>query len=348
MKNPNGYGSVTRLTGKRRKPFWVRKTVGFNDKGHPIYETIGYCSTREEGNILLAEYNKNPWNIEQANITLQELFDLWKEKKAPKLTESNQKALIYTFKHVKKLSGMKYAEIRSYHMQDCIDTCGCGYSTQGAIKSFWGHMDKFALELDVIKKMYSDLLTSDSIPETSRERFSDDEIKKVWKMWEDFKAGKEFPEEIHAENSDIVLILLYSGFRISELFEMKTENVDLDQQTFKGGMKTAAGKNRIVPIHSAILPMVKDRVQQGSDLFLSIPKHTFRRRTWLPLMKYLGMDHTPHECRHTFESVLDSKGANRRCIDLMMGHSSKDVGNRVYNHKTLEELKEAIELFKVN
>ena len=112
MKNPNGYGSVTRLTGKRRKPFWVRKTVGFNDKGHPIYETIGYCSTREEGNILLAEYNKNPWNIEQANITLQELFDLWKEKKAPKLTESNQKALIYTFKHVKKLSGMKYAEIR--------------------------------------------------------------------------------------------------------------------------------------------------------------------------------------------------------------------------------------------
>lgn len=65
-------------------------------------------------------------------------------------------------------------------------------------------------------------------------------------------------------------------------------------------------------------------------------------------MDYLNINKTPHECRHTFESVLDSKGANRRCIDLMMGHVSKDVGNRVYNHKTIDELKTAIELFKVN
>lgn len=28
----------------------------------------------------------------------------------------------------------------------------------------------------------------------------------------------------------------------------------------------------------------------------------------------------------------------------MMGHKSKDTGNRIYNHKTLDELKEAIEL----
>ena len=71
---------------------------------------------------------------------------------------------------------------------------------------------------------------------------------------------------------------------------------------------------------------------------------TFRENYWKPMMEHLNMNHTPHECRHTFESVLDSKGANRKCIDLMMGHVSKDVGNRVYNHKTLEELKTAIEL----
>lgn len=77
MKNPNGYGSVARLSGNRRKPFWVRKTVGWNEKGHPIYETIGYTATREEGNMLLAAYNKNPWDVDRAKITLQELFDLW-------------------------------------------------------------------------------------------------------------------------------------------------------------------------------------------------------------------------------------------------------------------------------
>ena len=37
MKNPNGYGSVVKLSGNRRNPFAVRKTIGFNEKAHPIY-----------------------------------------------------------------------------------------------------------------------------------------------------------------------------------------------------------------------------------------------------------------------------------------------------------------------
>ena len=56
------------------------------------------------------------------------------------------------------------------------------------------------------------------------------------------------------------------------------------------------------------------------------------------------IEHTPHECHHAFRSRLDSAGANKRCIDLMMGHKSRDVGERVYTHKTLDELKQAIEL----
>ena len=59
---------------------------------------------------------------------------------------------------------------------------------------------------------------------------------------------------------------------------------------------------------------------------------------------FLSKHRTPHECRHTFETKLDSAGANRKCIDLLMGHVSKDTGNRVYNHKTLDELKATVEL----
>lgn len=351
MKNPNGYGSVVKLSGNRRKPFWVRKTTGWNDKGHPIYETIGYCVTREEGNILLAEYNKNPWDVDRIKITLQELFNLWLEKKSQKLGNSNRNSLKSAYKHISKLSGMKYREIKSYHMQDCIDNCGKGYSTQGAIKNLWGHLDRFSLELDIITRCYSDLLTSDPIPQTSRERFSDAEIKKVWNMYNEYINGKKF-DSVPAEWIDTVLIFLYSGFRISELLTLKTENVNLTNMTFKGGIKTNAGKNRIVPIHSAILQIVKNRLNKDFEYFININgqkvSQSSYRANWNCLMDYLNINKTPHECRHTFESILDSKGANRRCIDLMMGHVSKDVGNRVYNHKTIEELKVAIELFKVN
>ena len=49
----------------------------------------------------------------------------------------------------------------------------------------------------------------------------------------------------------------------------------------------------------------------------------------------LQMEHTPHECRHTFGSRLDSAGANKVCIDRIMGHKSKGTGERVYTHKNL-------------
>ena len=56
--------------------------------------------------------------------------------------------------------------------------------------------------------------------------------------------------------------------------------------------------------------------------------------------------HATHSPRNTaFRSRLDSAGANKRCIDLMMGHASgSSVGERIYTHKTVQELKNEIEL----
>lgn len=347
MKNPNGYGSVSKLKGNRRRPFWVRKTIGWNEKGHPIYETIGYTATREEGNILLAQYNNDPWDVDKVKITLEELFELWTEKKLPKLGTSNQNSLRSAYKYCKRYSKMKYKEIKAYQMQDCIDNCGKGYSTQGSIKNLWGHLDRFALEMDITSKCYSDLLTSDPIPETTRDRFSDEEIESIWKLYEEYKSGNDFGK-LPIEWVDSILIFMYSGFRISELLNMKISKINFDDETFLGGIKTSAGKGRIVPIHSLILDMVKNRVSQGGEyLFTHQGKKVsqpYYRGRWKKIMEYLDIEKTPHECRHTFESKLDSAGANKKCIDLMMGHKSKDVGNRVYNHKTLQELKHAIEL----
>ena len=67
-------------------------------------------------------------------------------------------------------------------------------------------------------------------------------------------------------------------------------------------------------------------------------------RFWNQIMDKINLNHTPHECRHTFRSRLDSAGANKRCIDLILGHKSKDVGERIYTHKTIQELKYAVGL----
>ena len=51
----------------------------------------------------------------------------------------------------------------------------------------------------------------------------------------------------------LLLILIYSGFRISAI---KTLKIDLEEGYFQGGVKTRASKNRIVPIHPLIRPAV--------------------------------------------------------------------------------------------
>jgi integrase len=335
MKNPNGYGSVVKLSGNRRNPFAVRKTTGWNEKGHPIYETIGYYPTREAGMIALAEYNKSPWDIDAEKVTLESLFEQFKEKKMNKMGKSTVGSLNAAYKHTKSMWNMKYKEIKSFHMQDVIDNCGCGYSTQWAIKNLFGHLDKFALEIDVINKSYAQLTTAEPIPETSKMPFTDKEVKAVWKIKDQ-------------EWVDSVLVFLYTGFRISELLAIKTANVDLVAGTIQGGTKTKAGKDRIIPIHSKIFDIVKKKVEEGNEYLFSYNGKKMSSSQyyvyWNAIMEQLGIEKTPHECRHTFRSRLDSAGANKVCIDLMMGHKSKEVGERVYTHKKLEELKTAIEL----
>ncbi len=330
MKNPNHFGTVTKLSGNRRKPYIVRE--GLSGKQKPI----GYAATREEGLIMLAKYNNNPWNIEADKITLQKLYDLWLEKRAVKLGTANQSSLRSAYKHCKKLASLRYNQIKSYHMQDTIDNCGCGYATQGAIKNLWGHLDRFAMELDVIQKCYSDLLTSAPIPETTKTIFTDEEVNRLW-------ANKKMPWV------DSILFFLYSGFRISEMLDLKISNIDMEEGTMTGGTKTAAGKNRIVPIHSKIMPIVKKRVKQSKSGYLfecdgkKLNQGQYRE-FWAEVMSKLQMEHTPHECRHTFRSRLDSAGANKVCIDRIMGHKSAGTGERVYTHKNIEELRLNIEL----
>lgn len=338
LRNPNHYGSVVKLSGTRRRPFLVRAGVtGYNDKGHPIFEIIGYAVTREEGNIMLAEFNRDPWDVDKAKLTLEDLFKLWQEKKAVKLGASNRSSLYSAYKHCSALAKRPYKLIKAYQMQECIDGCGKSYSTQAAIKNLWSHLDRFALELDVITRCYSDLLTSDPVPPTSKVPFTDDEVNTVWNHQNEPWV-------------DSVLVFLYSGWRISELLALKKTDIDLAEGTMKGGTKTKAGKGRIVPIHSKIRPFIEARMNEpGTYLFQYNGKacsQTQYRMFWADFMKAWGMDHTPHECRHTFRTRLDQAGANQKCCDLLMGHVSTDTGNRVYNHKSIEELKATVELIK--
>ena len=61
-------------------------------------------------------------------------------------------------------------------------------------------------------------------------------------------------------------------------------------------------------------------------------------------MEQLDMDHKTHDCRHTWFTLMDKAGANKVAIKKIGGHASYQTSEKVYTHKDIEDLKEAIEL----
>ena len=84
------------MSGKRRRPYAVRKTVGWHvnpETGKTVQEqiTIGYAATRAEGLQMLAEYNNNPFDIKASKATFQEVYERWSKEKFPTISKSNVK-----------------------------------------------------------------------------------------------------------------------------------------------------------------------------------------------------------------------------------------------------------------
>ncbi len=118
MRLPNGYGSVVKLSGKRRKPYMVRKTVGYHidpvkDKKVNDYIIIGYTATKSEGLQILAEYNKNPFDTKAAKMTFTEVYEAWSKGKYSTVSESNVKAYTASYKACSHLYNRIFKDIKA-------------------------------------------------------------------------------------------------------------------------------------------------------------------------------------------------------------------------------------------
>ena len=94
MKLPNGFGSVYKLSGRRRKPWAARKTTGWTwneekQKSYPVYQFIGYYATRQDALTALAEFNKDPYDLHIDTMQLSELYEKWSDVHFETVSKSN-------------------------------------------------------------------------------------------------------------------------------------------------------------------------------------------------------------------------------------------------------------------
>ena len=338
MRNPNGYGSIIKLKGKRRKPFAVRVTTHWDDNGKQRYKYLGYYKTQKEANQQLFYYNEHPYNIDVQSLTFSEVYEKWKIEKFEMVGHSSQLGYIAAFKTCESLHQIRFVDLKSSNLQEIVGNPEIKYGSKRKIKVLFNQLYAYAMKNDIISKDYSKYIDiGKNTEESTRKPFTNKEIERLWDLLD--------------ENDwiDTILILIYTGFRIGELLEIKNSDIDLENRIVKGGLKTEAGKDRLVPIHSKILELVKNRMDSNNEYLIvnfkgeQMKYNNYYREKFEPIMEELGMKHKPHDTRHTFATLLSNADANKTSVKKLIGHNSYTTTEKFYTHKDIEELRKAVE-----
>jgi len=143
-----------------------------------------------------------------------------------------------------------------------LDNCSLKYASQELILGLMLQMYSYAEIMELCDKDYSAHVKI-KIPDDEEHgvAFTDEELKNFWNNQTD-------------QTAEMMLIMCCSGFRINEY---RTLEINFEDGYFRGGSKTATGKNRIVPIHSAIRPLVEKRISHDGKL-LTVTATVFRRQ----------------------------------------------------------------------
>lgn len=373
MKLPNGYGSVTKLSGKRRKPWIARVTTGWeydeeNDKFKQLRPSLGTFPTKTEGLQALAEYHKDPYDIKKWCTTVEQLYCSWTQKYFEKLkSDSSSRTIMAAWRYCKPLYGMRVKDLRAHHIKDLMDHAyiisdrgankgqkvDASPGTKERIKSLFNLMLDYALEYEVVTINYArtfdisdDILDEKESQKRSHIIFPADERQILWD-----NVGK-------VRFVDWILIQTYMGWRPQELVLLRLDEVNLDEWYIEGGMKTAAGKQRCVPIHSRIQELVQknydEAISLGSDFLFNDPlsrngmKMTYDKYGYRfneVILKYLKMnpEHRPHDPRTTFITMAKRAEVDEYAIKLMVGHKIQDITEGTYTKRDIEWMREDIE-----
>lgn len=341
MRLPNGYGSVYKLSGKRRNPWAVSITTSYTDEGKQIRKMLGYFPTRAAALQALSCYNDNPYDIDASKVTLAELYEKWYPTHITDDTGiSTIKQTRSSFNHLSPLHDTAFKDLKVPMMQAVIDNCQSGYQCQRKIKLLLNKLFEFALDNEIVRHNPTERLRINAkSSETARERvrISDDTINRLWAISESTEA-------------QIALMLIYSGARVSELLNLKKEDVFLEERYFKVRESKTSSGIRVVPIAEKVYPFWEHFMKTSPCeyvLYSMQGKHiiydNFAKHYWKPLMKQLGTDHVIHETRHTCISLLTLADVNPTIIKNIVGHkSAMSLTERVYTHFDIKPLTDAI------
>ena len=229
-------------------------------------------------------------------------------------------------------------KIKTDHLQKWMDSIDLMPRTKGKIRSTLVQLYSYAVNNDIVMKNYAQGVKVNEKVKKVGEVFTKEEIETLWKNKNNPSARQ-------------LLILIYTGMRIGEMLKLSRDNINFDEGYMVGGSKTEAGKDRVIPLHRKIAPLVKEQLGDNKWLMQSnrgvamsyknASDHISR------LLDELKMTHKIHDTRKTCVSLLHSANVPMETIRVIVGHSGKGVTEQVYLYKEPSELVDIINTMEI-
>lgn len=266
-------------------------------------------------------------------ITFSELYNEWSGLHYKGLSKSKITAYRIAYKRCEQFYYRDWNNISLREMQEVVDQRP-SYYTARDVKQLLSQMGEYAVKHEYFDKNRASLIELPVLEQGQKEAFSEDEIKR---LWADYNAGNKF--------TGYALVMIYTGLRYGELKLIKKEDVYLDNDVphIIGGIKSEAGKNRIIPIAPLIYPLIEEMCKAGKRKLLEMNEDNFRKAFDEMTARASVRQLKPHSCRHTFCTELARRGVPPAVIKTLAGHAnySTTVG---YTH--IQQLADGMEAVK--
>lgn len=337
-RHGNGSGGVWKLSGRRKKP-WVAYAPAFKVDGK--FERIFLGTFETERLAREAVQSVSPRALKDTfSYTVEDVYETWKGPHFATLTSKGQSGYVGAWKYLEPLKDRRMRDIRPEDLQAIIsDAADAGKSRSlcEKIKQLESQLCKWAVDNDVILRNYAERLKLPKKEDKERRIFTESEIASIKSFVDDKRLGL---------IAQMALVLVYTGMRISELLEMRTDNVNTELGYMVGGNKTAAGKNRVITYPDEVAPYIKAWAEKNNEYLIATkngkPRDTdSTRRSFNSLMEKLGIAGvSPHTCRRTCATMLSRRGIRPEVISKLLGHADYDT-TEIYIINNLEDLRRA-------
>lgn len=324
LKRANGTGTVYKLQGRRTRP-WVaakgKTIIGYFDKKTAALEALA----RLQGRSIDEIYN---W-------TFKQVYEAWKDEHFREIGVKGTESYERAYDVFEPLRDRKFRELRTADYQAIMDKYrDKSHSLLSKFKQLATQMSQWGIRQELITTNFATFIKLPENVKKEKEIFSAEDIEKL--------------EADSSQEARLVLMLIYTGMRIGELFGLRTENV---YETYViGGEKTEAGRNRIIPIRSEGRKYFAEFKQRAKgDLLISGYDGqkliaNFRNRDFYPLLERLGISKkTPHATRHTFASWAVANNIKPELLQKMLGHADYSTTANIYEHFDIDQLVNAID-----